>query len=196
MVQVKWHDCKLKKMSVSKYNRITSASHSGLLTPAFVACGTNAVELQATNAGVRRPRYRYEASITSWSTIKCAVTILVSFPGNYWSLSQAITGLIPRQLLVSFPGHHLTTVWKAGSVNDVEGKERVKRRLRVAALRLEFRILTASRMKVHNIPHVSCTMWSRLTRYMCVRVDYCWNNTAIFTLWSSYYQHIDRLYIG
>ena len=31
------------------------ASFPGLLTPAFAACSTNTLVLQATNAGVRRP---------------------------------------------------------------------------------------------------------------------------------------------
>ena len=37
------------------YGHSIVASFPGLLTPAFVACSTNVLVLQATNTGVRRP---------------------------------------------------------------------------------------------------------------------------------------------
>ena len=41
--------------ALGDHNVLMLASFPGLLTPAFVACSTNAGVLQATNAGVRRP---------------------------------------------------------------------------------------------------------------------------------------------
>ena len=74
------------KKSVTEKSHYTTtpelASFPGLLTPAFVACSTtNALVLQATNAGVRRPGNKAIQSPTV-HCMMCSVTVVSNYLGQ------------------------------------------------------------------------------------------------------------------